>query len=108
MQCISEWFSVDWSADSPNSALSVKPESVMTALDSQLLERFPLMVKGRNPTVEKVIDYGVVNQFDEYLRSPHSMIQGLLRHLNAAPCSVARAKFIVISCTNYIQNPPGF
>ncbi|KAI7942120.1 hypothetical protein MJO28_012147 [Puccinia striiformis f. sp. tritici] len=34
-----------------------------------------LLSKGRNPTVEKVIDYGVVNQFDEYLRSPHSMIQ---------------------------------
>ncbi|KAI7947893.1 hypothetical protein MJO28_009801, partial [Puccinia striiformis f. sp. tritici] len=53
-----------------------------------------LLSKERNPTVEKVIDCGVVNQFDKYLRSPHLMIQGLLRHLNAAPCSVARAKFI--------------
>ncbi|POW07947.1 hypothetical protein PSTT_07873 [Puccinia striiformis] len=34
-----------------------------------------LLSKERNPTVEKVIDCGVVNQFDKYLRSPHSMIQ---------------------------------
>ncbi|KNE96878.1 hypothetical protein PSTG_09862 [Puccinia striiformis f. sp. tritici PST-78] len=83
MQCIIESFTIDWSADSPNSAL----------LDATI-KSIDLLSEERNPTVEKVTDCGVVNQFDKYLRSPHSMIQGLLRHLNAAPCSVARAKFI--------------
>ncbi|KAI7961820.1 hypothetical protein MJO28_002309 [Puccinia striiformis f. sp. tritici] len=46
MQCIIESFTIDWSADSPNSALSVKPASVVTALDFQLHKQFPLMVKG--------------------------------------------------------------
>ncbi|KAH9464065.1 hypothetical protein Pst134EA_002476 [Puccinia striiformis f. sp. tritici] len=86
------------------------PQTIPT--DGQRLDAtiksIDLLSEERNPTVEKVTDCGVVNQFDKYLRSPHSMIQGLLRHLNAAPCSVARAKFIVISCTNHIQNPPGF
>ncbi|PLW48330.1 hypothetical protein PCANC_00611 [Puccinia coronata f. sp. avenae] len=33
MQCISESFSVEWSADSPNSSLSVKPSSLLSIFD---------------------------------------------------------------------------
>lgn len=33
MQCISESFSVDWSSDSPNSALSVKPSSLLSIFE---------------------------------------------------------------------------
>ncbi|POV98616.1 hypothetical protein PSHT_13922 [Puccinia striiformis] len=70
MQCIIESFTIDWSADSPNSAL----------LDATI-KSIDLLSEERNPTVEKVTDCGVVNQFDKYLRSPHSMIQGLQAHL---------------------------
>ncbi|KAH9446010.1 hypothetical protein Pst134EB_023831 [Puccinia striiformis f. sp. tritici] len=60
-----------------NTLLSKPPGTIPT--DGQRLDAtiksINLLSKGRNPTVEKVIDYGVVNQFDEYLRSPHSMIQ---------------------------------
>jgi hypothetical protein len=51
MQCISESFSVEWSADSPNSYLSVKPSSLLSIFEV-FLKTQQKIVRVQTPSVE--------------------------------------------------------